>query len=97
MTSKTSSAAAVPEFSQLPAPLLVDIKTAAQMLGTSVFSIRNLCWHQQSRSLLAPVRQGKKYLFAPAKLTEFVAALVAGRAHFPATPAKATRKRKAAA
>ena len=60
MASKTSSAAAVPEFSQLPAPLLVDIKTAAQMLGTSVFNVRNLCWHAQHRAMLAPVASWRK-------------------------------------
>ncbi len=94
MASKTSSAAAVPEFSQLPAPLLVDIKTAAQMLGTSVFNVRNLCWHAQHRAMLAPVRLGAKYLFSPAKLTAFVAALVAGHVQFPATPTKAKPKLK---
>jgi hypothetical protein len=87
---KSQSAVAV---SSLPAaaPLLIDIKAAAQMLGTSVFNVRNLCWNPQHRALLSPVRLGAKYLFSPAKLTEFVAALVAGKISFPSTPAKAKK------
>jgi hypothetical protein len=73
-------------------PLLVDIKAAAQMLGTSVFNVRNLMWHQQTRAMLSPVRLGAKYLFHPAKLIAFVDALVAGKIQFPATPTKAKRK-----
>ena len=75
-------------------PLLVDIRAAAQMLGTSVFNVRNLMWHQQTRAMLSPVRLGAKYLFSPAKLTDFAAALVAGRVHFPATPSKTKTKLK---
>jgi|SRR5271156_6647732 len=73
-------------------PLLVDIKAAAQTLGISVFAVRNLCWHPQHRTLLAPVRQGAKYLFHPAKLSAFVDALIAGKISFPSTPVKTKRK-----
>jgi hypothetical protein len=81
--------------SSLPAvPLLIDIRAAAQMLGTSVFNVRNLCWHPQHRAMLAPVRLGAKYLFSPAKLTAFAEALVSGRVQFPATPTKTKPARK---
>jgi hypothetical protein len=96
MVSKNSFAAVVPEVSQRPAPLLVDIRTAAQMLGTSVFSVRNLCWHREHARLLHPVRQGKKYLFSPEVLTSFVAKLVSGEVQFPPTPTKAKSKKRAA-
>jgi len=75
-------------------PLLVDIKTAAQILGTSVFNVRNLCWNPQHRALLSPVRLGAKYLFSPAKLADFAAALVSGRIEFPATPTKTKPARR---
>ena len=88
-TIDAASAVAVPST----VPLLVDIKAAAQILGTSVFNVRNLCWHHQTRNLLSPVRLGKKYLFSPAKLTEFAAALVAGRVEFPRTPVARKRRR----
>jgi len=78
-------------------PLLIDIKAAAQMLGTSVFNVRNLMWHPQHRAMIAPVRLGAKYMFAPSKLVAFADALVAGRIQFPATPTKAKPARKRAA
>jgi hypothetical protein len=96
MASKTSSAAAVPEFSQLPAPLLVDIRTAARTLGISVFAVRNLCWHRETARLLRPVRHGLKFLFSPTALTDFAAKLVEGEVQFPATPAKAKPRKHSA-
>jgi hypothetical protein len=92
--SKQPTAVAVPSLPASPIPLLVDIRTAAQTLGISVFAVRNLCWHQHHCTLLAPVRLGAKYLFSPAKLAEFAAALVAGRIEFPATPTKAKPARR---
>ena len=77
-----------------PTPLLVDIQTAAQILGVSVFAIRNLCWHRETKLILKPVRQGLKFLFSPAALQEFAEKLVRGEVQFPATPSK-PRKRAA--
>jgi hypothetical protein len=79
-----------------PAPLLVDIRTAASMLGISVFAVRNLCWNRDTKHVLKPVRQGLKFLFSPAALNDFAAKLVSGEIQFPATPVKAKRKRVAA-
>jgi hypothetical protein len=81
----------------LPAaqPLLVDIRAAATMLGISVFAVRNLCWNRDTKRVLKPVRQGLKFLFSPTALNDFAAKLVSGEVQFPATPTKATtRKRK---
>jgi hypothetical protein len=82
----------VEEESAAPAvaPLLVDIRFASRMLGVSVFAIRNLCWHRK----LKPVRQGKKYLFAPASLTDLAAKLVSGEVTFPPVPPKKAKKAK---
>jgi hypothetical protein len=82
--------------SLLPAtpPLLVDIKVASQMLGTSVWNVRVMCWNPKHRAMLAPVRLGAKYLFSPAKLVAFVEALVAGKVEFPRSPSKIKSKRK---
>lgn len=77
-------------------PLLVDIRTAARLLGISVFAVRNLCWHRETVRLLKPVRQGLKFLFSPAVLTEFATKLVSGEVRFPATPTKATPRKRAA-
>jgi hypothetical protein len=78
-----------------PAPLFVDIRTAASTLGISVFAVRNLCWHRETARILKPVRHGLKFLFSPAALTEFAAKLVSGETQFPATPTKMKRKRAA--
>jgi len=94
--SQKQTAVAVPSLPAASIPLLVDIRAAAQTLGISVFAVRNLCWHAQHRAMLAPVRQGAKYLFSPAKLTDFAAALVSGRIEFPATPTKTKAKRRRA-
>ena len=51
-----------------PAPLLVDIPTAAKMLSTTVWQIRQLGWAKKLRY----VKLGKKWLFTPASLQEFV-------------------------
>lgn len=82
-----------PEFSSVA--LLVDIRTAAAILGISVFAVRNLCWNPQTKRVIKPVRQGLKFLFSPAALNEFAAALVRGEVQFPATPTKMKRKRAA--
>jgi hypothetical protein len=77
-----------------PAPLLVDIRVAAAMLGISIFAVRNLCWNRETKRVLKPVRQGLKFLFSPPALNDFAAKLVAGEIQFPATPTK-SRKRAA--
>lgn len=88
MRAKTVSGISVPAVE----PLLVDIREASRRLGVSVFAIRNLCWNK----LLKPIRHGRKYLFAPASLTDLVAKLVSGDVEFPPVPVKRSRKRKAA-
>jgi hypothetical protein len=80
-----------------PAPLLVDIRTAASTLGISVFAVRNLCWHRETARILKPVRHGLKFLFSPAALNEFAAKLVSGEIQFPATPVKVKPKQRVAA
>ena len=75
-----------------PEPLLGDIRFAAARLGISVFAVRNLCWHK----LLRPVRHGKKYLFAPASLTELADKLVRGEVQFPAVAPRKKSSRRAA-
>jgi hypothetical protein len=75
-----------------PAPLLVDIRTAASTLGISVFAVRNLCWHRETARILKPVRHGLKFLFSPAALNEFATKLVSGEIKFPGTPTKTKRK-----
>jgi hypothetical protein len=77
-----------------PSPLLVDIRTAASLLGISVFAVRNLCWHRETKHILKPVRQGLKFLFSPIAVADFATKLVAGEIQFPATPTK-SRKRAA--
>jgi hypothetical protein len=79
-----------------PTALFIDIRTAASTLGVSVFAVRNLCWHRETARILKPVRQGLKFLFSPAALTEFAAKLVAGEIQFPATPVKAKLRKRAA-
>jgi hypothetical protein len=71
-----------------PAPLLVDLKSAAKILGVTPFCVRNCCWHDEQRQILKPVRHGQKYLFSPAALADFAAKLVSGEIEFPATPVK---------
>jgi glucose uptake protein GlcU len=73
-------------------PLLIDIKAAAQMLGTSVFAVRVLCWDSKTAHILRPVRHGLQFLFAPAALVELRDALVAGTVTFPRSPSKPKRK-----
>lgn len=51
-----------------PAPLLVDVPTAAKMLSTTVWQIRELCWAKK----LTYIKLGKKWLFTPAALEAFV-------------------------
>jgi hypothetical protein len=51
-----------------PAPLLVDIPTAAKMLSTTVWQIRELGWSKR----LPYIKLGKKWLFTPASLEAFV-------------------------
>jgi hypothetical protein len=79
-----------------PTPLLVDIRTAASTLGISVFAIRNLCWHRETARVLKPVRHGLKFLFSPAALNDFAAALVRGEVQFPPTPSKPKARKRAA-
>jgi hypothetical protein len=96
MVRRSLSEPAMPEGSQ-PAPLLVDIRTAASTLGISVFAVRNLCWHRETARILKPIRHGLKFLFSPAALNDFAAALVRGEVAFPATPVKAKPRKQRAA
>ena len=86
-----------PHQIELAAPsnpiLLIDIRAAAQMLGVSVFAVRNLCWHRETARVLKPVRHGLKFLFSPVALRECAEKLVSGEIQFPATPIKAKQKR----
>ena len=74
----------------------MDIRGAAAMLGITVFAVRNLCWHRETARVLKPVRQGLKFLFSPAALTECASKLVSGEIQFPATPTKAKPRKRAA-
>jgi hypothetical protein len=85
----------VPSSASIPAPLLVNIRAAATILGVSIFAVRNLCWNPQTKRVLKPVRQGLKFLFSPAALNECAAKLVSGEIQFPPTPSKTNRKRAA--
>jgi hypothetical protein len=90
--------AAVPptELSPAAQPLLVDIRVAAQMMGISVFAVRNLCWNPSTKRVLKPVRQGLKFLFSPSALNEFANALVRGEVQFPPAPSKPKVRKRAA-
>jgi len=91
---KAKKKSAVPHTEvSLPAPLLVDIRSAATLLGISVFAVRNLCWNPSTKHVLKPVRHGLKFLFSPSALTECAAKLVSGEIQFPPTPTKTKRKR----
>jgi excisionase family DNA binding protein len=50
------------------AHLLVDIPTAARLLSTTVWQIRELCWAKK----LPYIKLGRKWLFTPASLEAFV-------------------------
>jgi hypothetical protein len=93
-----STKSAVPTVAIPPVvPLLINLKQASAQLGVTPFALRNLLWHDKTRHLLKPVRQGLKYLFSPAVLTEFAAKLVAGEVEFPRTPETPTTRRRATA
>jgi hypothetical protein len=95
---RSKQPAAVPSVVALPVvPLLINLKQASAQLGITPFALRNLLWHGKTRHLLKPVRQGLKYLFSPAVLTEFAAKLVAGEVEFPRTPETPSTRRRAAA
>jgi excisionase family DNA binding protein len=49
-------------------PLLVDLRTAAQMLSVSIFEMRKLTRSRKIRH----VRHGKKWLVSPDELRQFV-------------------------
>jgi excisionase family DNA binding protein len=68
MVSRNSSEAAMPEVSRSPAPLLIDLRTAAQMLSVSVCEMRKLTRSRKIRY----VKHGKKWLVAPDDLRQFV-------------------------
>jgi excisionase family DNA binding protein len=57
-------------------PLLVNIKTAAQMLGSTVWSVREILWAKK----IPHVKIGRRFLIAPADLEAYVARLKAGAA-----------------
>lgn len=64
--------------SPLPAmqPILVNIKTASQMLGTTVWSVRELLWAKK----IPFVQIGRRYLVDPSDLQAYVQKLKAGAA-----------------
>lgn len=59
-----------------PAPLLVDIPTAARMLSTTIWQIRELGWAKK----IPYIKLGKRWLFRPADLEIYVEQLKAGAA-----------------
>jgi len=84
---KSSASASLLELNPVT-PLFVDIQFAARQLGVSIFAVRNLCWNK----LLTPVRQGRKYLFTSAMLTELAAKLSSGEVEFPRVPTRKPKK-----
>lgn len=57
-------------------PLLVDLKTAARMLGTTLWAIRELLWANE----IPHVQIGRRFLIDPADLQAYVQRLKAGAA-----------------
>ena len=55
-------------------PILVAIPAAARMLGTTVWSVRELLWAKK----IPHVKIGRRFLVAPADLEAYVARLKAG-------------------
>jgi excisionase family DNA binding protein len=68
MLSRNSSEQPMPEVSRLSAPLLIDLRTAAQMLSVSVSEMRKLTRSKKIRH----VKHGKKWLVSPDDLRQFV-------------------------
>jgi hypothetical protein len=52
-----------------PQPLLVDIRTAALMLSTTVWAVRQLLWGKK----LPYLKLGKKFVIDPQDLRSFIA------------------------
>jgi excisionase family DNA binding protein len=69
MVRRNSSEAAMPEVSRSPAPLLIDLRTAARLLSVSVCEMRKLTRAKKIRH----VKHGKKWLVSPDDLRQFVA------------------------
>jgi excisionase family DNA binding protein len=59
-----------------PAPLLIDLRTAAQMLSVSVCEMRKLTRSKKIRY----VKHGKKWLVSPEELRQFVSRELSRRA-----------------
>jgi len=49
-------------------PLLVDIRSAARLLGTTIWCVRTLCWEKK----LPHTTLGHRILFRPSDLEAFV-------------------------
>jgi excisionase family DNA binding protein len=71
-----SKAAGTPSPVPAVQPILVNIKTASQMLGTTVWSVRELLWAKK----IPHVQIGRRYLVDPADLQAYVEKLKAGAA-----------------
>jgi len=72
MPRKKSVATASPTLTA--PPLLVNIRAAAQMLSSTVWSVRELLWAKK----IPHVKIGRRFLIAPADLEAYVARLKAG-------------------
>ena len=68
MVRRNLSEAAMPEVSWSPPPLLIDLRTAAQLLSVSVCEMRKLTRSKKIRY----VKHGKKWLVSPDDLRQFV-------------------------
>jgi excisionase family DNA binding protein len=60
---------AVPLTIQLPEPLLLDIKSAAHMLSSTTWTVRNLLWAKK----IPFVKIGRRFLIDPADIRAFIA------------------------
>jgi hypothetical protein len=67
MSRKSASRSALPASTSI-SPMLVDIPTAAKILCTTVWQVRELCWSGKLRY----IKLGRKWLFTPASLEAFV-------------------------
>jgi excisionase family DNA binding protein len=61
--------AAVPLTIPLPEPLLLDIKGAAHMLSSTIWTVRNLLWAKK----IPFVKIGRRFLIDPADIRAFIA------------------------
>jgi excisionase family DNA binding protein len=68
-----SSVAVLPAPVSFPEPLLLDIRGAASILSSTVWTVRNLLWSKQ----IPFVKIGRRFLIDPADLRAYVARLKA--------------------